>query len=119
MRCNIAELLLKARSLKGLETPSDRDYRSVLHFMENDGGQVYEEESGWIYDKEDLITLRPGREYAWLDGFLERILKACRCGLLTVGCRLYDARWAKEKTRANCLLQYLFCSKVRSRTPRY
>lgn len=82
----IAELLLKTRGLKGLEKPSARDYRSVLHFMENDGGQVFEEESGWVYDKEDLITLRPGREHAWLDGFLERMLKVCRCRLLRV-CR--------------------------------
>ena len=87
MRHVIAELLLKGQSLKGLDKPTSRDYRSVLHFMENDGGQVYEEESGWVYDKEDLITLRPGREHAWLDGFLERVLKVCRCRLLRVGCR--------------------------------
>lgn len=80
----IAELLLKAQELKGLEKPSARDYRSVLHFMENDGGQVFEGESGWIYDKEDLITIRPGREHAWLDGFLERMLKVFRCRLLKV-----------------------------------
>ena len=54
--------------------------------MEKDGGQVYEEESGWIYEKEDLITLRPGKEHAWLDGFLERMLRVCRCRLLRVRC---------------------------------
>jgi len=81
-----AELVLKAQGLKNLEKPSARDYRSVLHFMENDGGQLYEEESGWIYNKEDLITLRPGREHAWLDGFLERMLRVCRCRLLRVRC---------------------------------
>ena len=80
----IAELLLKAQELKSLERPSAKDYRSVLRFMENDGGQVYEEESGWIYDKEDLVTIRPGREHAWLDGFLERMLKVFRCKLLKV-----------------------------------
>ena len=84
-----AELLLKTQGLKTLEKPSPRDYRSVLHFMENDGGQVCEEESGWVYDKEDLITLRPGREHAWLDGFLERMLRVCRCRLLRVCCRPY------------------------------
>ena len=59
-----AELLLKAQQLKALERPSNRDYRSVLSFMENDGGQLYEEDMEFIYEKEDLVTLRPGREYA-------------------------------------------------------
>ncbi len=77
----IAELLLKAQQLKALDRPSHRDYHSVLHFMENDGGQLYEEDMGFIYEKEDLVTLRPGREHAWLDGLLERILKVLRCRL--------------------------------------
>ncbi|CAF9932280.1 hypothetical protein IMSHALPRED_008841 [Imshaugia aleurites] len=76
-----ADLLLKAQQLKALEMPSNRDYRSVLHFMENDGGQLFEEDMGFIYEKEDLVTLRPGREYAWLDGVLERTLKVLRCRL--------------------------------------
>lgn len=83
-RCVAAELLLKAQGLKGLENPSNRDYRSVLHFMENDGGQVFEKESGWVYEKQDLVTLRPSKEHAWLDGFLERVLRICRCRLLRV-----------------------------------
>ncbi|KAI4236950.1 MAG: hypothetical protein L6R40_006002 [Gallowayella cf. fulva] len=77
-----SELLLKAHQLKGLEKPSARDYRSVLNYMENDGGQMFEQEMSWIYDKEDLVSLRPGREHAWLDGLLERLLKLCRCGLV-------------------------------------
>ena len=80
----VAELILKTQQLKALDQPSTRDYRSVLHFMENDGGQLFEEESGFIYEKEDLITLRPGREYAWLDGIIERILQAFRCKLAMV-----------------------------------
>ena len=79
-----AELLLKAQQLKALDRPSGRDYRSVLSFMENDGGQLFEEDMAFIYEKEDLITLRPGREYAWLDGLLERTLKLLRCKLTKV-----------------------------------
>lgn len=45
---------------------------------------MYEGEMSWIYDKEDLVSLRPGREHAWLDGMLERLLKVCRCGLVRV-----------------------------------
>ena len=79
-----AELLLRARELKELNPPSTRDYTSVLNFMELDGGQLYERESEFIYHKEDLVTLKPGREYAWLDGCVERILQKCRCRLLRV-----------------------------------
>ncbi|KAI4266067.1 MAG: hypothetical protein L6R38_008979, partial [Xanthoria sp. 2 TBL-2021] len=77
-----SELLLKANQVKALEKPSARDYRSVLHYMENDGGQMFEKDMSWIYDKEDLVSLRPGREHAWLDGMLERLLKVCRCGFV-------------------------------------
>lgn len=52
--------------------------------MENDGGQLYEEESDFIYQKADLVTLRPGRDHAWLDDVLERMLKAFRCKLTVV-----------------------------------
>ena len=80
----LAELLLKAQQLKALERPSNRDYRSVLHFMENDGGQLFKKDMEFIYEKEDLVTLRPGREHAWLDGLLERTLKVLRCRLIRV-----------------------------------
>ena len=86
---NEAELLLKAQQLKALERPSDRDYRSVLSFMEYDGGQLYEEDMGFIYKKEDLVTLRPGREYAWLDGLLERMLEVLRCRLIKASLTLF------------------------------
>ena len=79
-----AEILLKARELKAINPPSNRDYKSVLSFMENDEGQLYEKEMSYIYEKADLVTLRPGREHAWLDGMIETILKICRCGLLKV-----------------------------------
>ena len=81
--------------MKGLERPSDRDYRSVLRFMEKGGGQLFEEEMSWVYDKEDLVTLRPGREHAWLDGILERVLKVCRCRVTRVRLfpNLQSYRW--------------------------
>ena len=67
-----------------MDRPSVRDYKSVKNYMENKGGHLFEEESDFVYEKEDLITLRPGREYAWLDGILERILQKCRCWLSLV-----------------------------------
>lgn len=83
-------MLLKAQQLKALDQPSTRDYRSVLHFMENRGGQLFEEESAFIYEKADLVTLRPGREYAWLDGFIERILRTFRCKLTRVRLEVFS-----------------------------
>ena len=80
----LGELLLKAKELKALDCPSSRDYHSVLHFMENDGGQLGQKESEFIYEKADLVTLRPGRDHAWLDDLLERMLKTCRCKLTRV-----------------------------------
>ena len=83
--------------------------------MENDGGQVFEEESGWIYDKEDLITIRPGREHAWLDGLMERMLKAFQCRLLKV-CSISPyirGKYKDSKREANCCpRQFFFTSKV-------
>ncbi|KAL2055848.1 hypothetical protein ABVK25_004092 [Lepraria finkii] len=90
-----AGLLLSARELNALSQPSARDYRSVLHFMENDGGQLFEEESEFIYEKEDLVTIRPGREHAWLDGGIEKLLQMCRCRLLRF---FFVSKQIKEKT---------------------
>ncbi|KAI4194213.1 MAG: hypothetical protein LQ350_007912 [Teloschistes chrysophthalmus] len=60
-----SELLLKARQLKAMDRPSNRDYNSVLHYLEANGGQLYEAEMDYIYEKEDLVTLCPSP--GWLD----------------------------------------------------
>ena len=52
--------------------------------MENDGGPIYRQEAEFIYEKEDLVTLRPGRDHAWLDGMLECALRILRCPLIVV-----------------------------------
>ena len=57
-----AELLLKAQQVKSLNPPSTRDYGSVLYFMEYGDGQLSKEESEFIYEKDDLVTVRPGKE---------------------------------------------------------
>lgn len=80
----LGEPMLKAKELKALDCPSSKDYHSVLHFMENDGGQLGGNESAFVYKKADLVTLRPGRDHAWLDDVLERMLKAFRCRLTVV-----------------------------------
>lgn len=38
----------------------------------------------YIYRKEDIISLRPGRETAWLDAVVEKILQKFGCGFIRV-----------------------------------
>ena len=75
--------------------------------MENDDGQLFEKEMEYILEKADLVTLRPGREHAWLDGMIENILKICRCGLLRVS---FDG--LLRTIIAYIAQQFLFVSKV-------
>ncbi|KAL8766663.1 MAG: hypothetical protein Q9194_006205 [Teloschistes cf. exilis] len=77
---------LLARLERGLveyavDRPSNRDYQSVMSFMEADEGQLYEAEMDFIYEKEDLVTLRPGRDHGWLDVLVERFLFSSEASL--------------------------------------
>lgn len=61
--------------------PSDADYKSVVNYVEKERPLCKDDES-WIYHKEDIITLRAGREHAWLDNRIERALKCFHCKLI-------------------------------------
>ena len=76
--------------------------------MENDGGQLFKKHQRFIYEKEDLVTLRPGREYAWLDGLLERTLSVLRCRLIKVG---FCARHRVDKI---LIFKHSSCSALKS-----
>ncbi|KAL8801499.1 MAG: hypothetical protein Q9182_004402 [Xanthomendoza sp. 2 TL-2023] len=80
------QFLLQAQQMVALNKPADRDHLSVQNFLENgyeDNGAILRPlmagDSEFIYRKEDLVTLRPGRESAWLDAFVERLLKMIHC----------------------------------------
>jgi hypothetical protein len=73
-----AELLTVAQTLVALNKPAPRDYTSVKNYFENDPPLNSEDEC-YIYRKEDMITLKPGRENAWLDGTIERVLQKLTC----------------------------------------
>ncbi|KAL8862605.1 MAG: hypothetical protein Q9178_001103 [Gyalolechia marmorata] len=81
------QILLQAQQMVSLNKPADRDHLSVLNFLENgyeENGEpplrpLMEADSEFIYRKEDLVTLRPGRESAWLDAFVEKLLKMIHC----------------------------------------
>ena len=80
------ELLLQAQQLVSMNKPAARDQQSVQYFLENgslvDGQSIrplLQGDTEFVYHKEDLITLRPGRESAWLDALVERLLKVFHC----------------------------------------
>ncbi|KAK8076645.1 hypothetical protein PG994_003917 [Apiospora phragmitis] len=75
------EWVLKAQQMVSLNRPAERDYQSVeAHLFGRK--PLMDEEYGFIYQKEDLITLRDGREMAVLDSFTERLLRTFHCSLL-------------------------------------
>jgi len=71
---NQADLMTAAKQLVALNRPAKADYRSVENYFHNHRPQRKLEEQ-WIYCKEDLVTLRPGREHAWLDAGIEHLLR--------------------------------------------
>ncbi|KAL9040448.1 MAG: hypothetical protein Q9214_004481 [Letrouitia sp. 1 TL-2023] len=85
------QILLQAQQMVAMNKPSDRDHLSVQYFMENgfqENGEpvrpLIKEDTEFVYRKEDLITLRPGRESAWLDAIVERALKMIHCAPIKV-----------------------------------
>jgi hypothetical protein len=66
-----------------LNKPSGSEYQSVGRYL-NNRKALGEEEATWIQHKEDLITLRTGRDHAWLDDIVEGFLKLCHCKLIDV-----------------------------------
>lgn len=64
-----------AQKLTKFNKPTEGEYSSVRHWIEGQNG-VLDEDAEFVYQREDLITLRPGREYAWLDAGVERALRS-------------------------------------------
>ena len=77
------ELLIKARELAGFQRPSTRDYRSVRTWFWSANALV-ERDAMFIRQKEDIVSLRSGREWSSFDGWVERCLRKCDCGMLRV-----------------------------------
>ena len=86
----------KATRMVAMPSPSKRDRQSVMHYLENDGGQVATKDREYIFEKEDLVTLRPGREHAWLDDAIERFLLKWRCPLFQVRHTRHDSESSQE-----------------------
>lgn len=71
-------MLQAAQQMVALTKPATKDYKSVQNWLWINN-PLDEECQSWIKLKEDLITLRPGREHAWLDAGLEYMLRHVKC----------------------------------------
>lgn len=81
------ELILKTREITLLQRPSTKDYRSVRSWFANHAPLIHGE-AQYLKRKEDIITLRPGRECAGFDGFVERMLHLLDASLRKLGCHV-------------------------------
>lgn len=79
--CQYDELLIKARELVSFQRPTDRDYKSVRNWFHNVAPLVADEQE-YIMWKEDILTLRYGREWASFDGLIEQMLHKIDCRLI-------------------------------------
>lgn len=78
-------------STVAINNPPDRDHLIVQLLMANgfeENGEsvrpLIKEDTEFVYRKEDLITLQPGQESAWLDAIVERALKMIHCAPIKV-----------------------------------
>ena len=82
-----------------MNRPATRDQRSVVRFLDmpwdddrtGERKNLAQADNRFIYEREDLVSLKTGRENAWLDATVERCLKYLHCKPI----------------------EWLFCSKVR------
>ena len=68
-------ILLKAKKVSALQRPAESDWRSVVNWIYS-SGPLIESEQEFVRKREDLVTLRRGRECAGFDNLVERILRA-------------------------------------------
>ncbi|KAM0817177.1 hypothetical protein AB5N19_02980 [Seiridium cardinale] len=102
--------VLRAQQMVSLNRPAERDYQSVeAHLFSKK--PLMDEEYDFIYQKEDLITLRDGRETAVLDSFTERLLRTFHCPLLQRDREKTDDPDVHyySKSRKDCLNTTILC----------
>lgn len=97
-----ASLLTTAQNMVAFNRPASRDYQSVKNYFFNNRPQCEEEES-WINCKEDLVSLRPGREHAWLDVVIENLLKWFHCSFIR---HLFCSKETRRKSNSKNEVYY-------------
>ncbi|KAF2035249.1 hypothetical protein EK21DRAFT_55133 [Setomelanomma holmii] len=97
------EILVKARDLNAFQKPSSRDYRAFRTWFYNVKPLNYKPEEDFIRRKEDLITLRHGREWSGFDGFIESCVRKMHCSLTQ---KLFATKELREKTNDKHVYYY-------------
>ena len=69
--------------MTALTKPTNTEHKSVKWWMEEQQ-PLLGADARFILEKEDLVTLRPGREYAVLDAGVEALLRNLRIRPLAV-----------------------------------
>jgi hypothetical protein len=67
-----AELLIIAKDIASLSPPKARDYNSLKNYIVKTRPMVEEQE--YVRYREDLVCLKPGREYSYVDAIVEDML---------------------------------------------
>ncbi|KAF4638059.1 hypothetical protein G7Y89_g19 [Cudoniella acicularis] len=67
----------KFKEYASFSQPPARDYRSIRSYFDEEAPLCNKE--NYIYWQEDIVTLKPGREYSWLDSAVEKILQKLSC----------------------------------------
>jgi len=72
--------------MAGCNRPSERDYQSLRNEFDK-VAPLCDRDAAFIQCKEDIISLKPGREPAWLDemveGMVGRLLSRVQVGALS------------------------------------
>lgn len=78
-------MLLKAKEMASLQRPSERDWRSVRKWL-LEKAPLVKREQDFILRREDIVTLRSGREGAGFESVVERTLGKADRLLQRFGC---------------------------------
>ncbi|KUJ19488.1 uncharacterized protein LY89DRAFT_642559 [Mollisia scopiformis] len=97
-----SEMLLISRDLVALNRPPHRDYTSVKSYFDEEA-PLCDVES-YIYSREDIVALKPGRESAWLDSFIEGLLQRFACRLIRCIFRTSDLQKKTNPEETNIIL---------------
>jgi hypothetical protein len=112
---------MKARDVQAFQKPSNRDYTSVRSwFWDNQDAIGHEAEASFIKKKEDIISLRSGREWSGFDGWVENCLRRLDSRLI----RVSELNSEASRNLSNLLSQWIFCTqelrdKTTNRNTRY
>jgi hypothetical protein len=82
LKMSIADLISTARELADYSKPPEQDFLSVERYF--DGRRPVTNRERYIYFKDDLITLKPGRGEVWLDFLLWAFLRRISCNFTRV-----------------------------------